>query len=248
MRRCGGRPRLLTRSRTLGYRRYFCRRCRSVPADRLRRRPIRRRRDTARRAAMPRPVRPRVWSRPPEALRTAPVGALERIGGPPGRDRPAAHVRDDVGQLRSDEIGRRHPTHRRAVQCIGRDCRPIYFGDRIGGFDDAIGNLTQFAKIHFGVSISPHRPMLADSRATPLTLSTGRRRVWSRPVDTVARHVKPDEYAAHRRQILAAARKLMHDKGYEHMTVQDLLDELQISMGALYHYFASKEGLVEGVV
>jgi AcrR family transcriptional regulator len=64
----------------------------------------------------------------------------------------------------------------------------------------------------------------------------------------VARHVKPDEYAAHRRQILVAARKLAHDKGYEHMTVQDVLDELQISKGALYHYFDSKQSLLEGIV
>jgi AcrR family transcriptional regulator len=90
--------------------------------------------------------------------------------------------------------------------------------------------------------------MLADKRATSLTLSTGRCSVSSRTVESVARHVKPDEFAAHRRQILAAARKLVHDKGYEHMTVQDVLDELQISKGALYHYFDSKQALLEGVV
>ncbi len=64
----------------------------------------------------------------------------------------------------------------------------------------------------------------------------------------MARHVKPDEYAAHRKKILDAALQLMHDKGYERMTIQDVLTELQMSKGALYHYFDSKEALLEGVV
>ena len=64
----------------------------------------------------------------------------------------------------------------------------------------------------------------------------------------MARHVKPDEYAAHRREILGAALQLMHDKGYERMTIADLLTELQMSKGALYHYFDSKQALLEGIV
>jgi AcrR family transcriptional regulator len=36
----------------------------------------------------------------------------------------------------------------------------------------------------------------------------------------MARHVKPDEYAARRREILDAALRLMHDKGYERMTIR----------------------------
>ena len=64
----------------------------------------------------------------------------------------------------------------------------------------------------------------------------------------MARHVKPDEYAARRREILDAALRLMHDKGYERMTIQDVLTELQMSKGALYHYFDSKQALLEGIV
>ncbi|MGH3678459.1 MAG: TetR/AcrR family transcriptional regulator [Mycobacterium sp.] len=64
----------------------------------------------------------------------------------------------------------------------------------------------------------------------------------------MARHVKPDEYAARRRAILDAALHLMHDKGYERMTIQDVLTELQMSKGALYHYFDSKQALLEGIV
>ena len=64
----------------------------------------------------------------------------------------------------------------------------------------------------------------------------------------MARHVKPDEYAARRREILDAALQLMHDKGYEQMTIQDVLTQLQMSKGALYHYFDSKQALLDGIV
>jgi AcrR family transcriptional regulator len=64
----------------------------------------------------------------------------------------------------------------------------------------------------------------------------------------VARRVKPDEHAARRAEILDAALQLMHDKGYERMTIEDLLIKLQMSKGALYHYFRSKRALLEGIV
>jgi AcrR family transcriptional regulator len=64
----------------------------------------------------------------------------------------------------------------------------------------------------------------------------------------VARHVKPDEYAAKRREILDAALELMHDKGYERITIDDVLAKTQMSKGALYHYFRSKRAMLEGIV
>jgi AcrR family transcriptional regulator len=64
----------------------------------------------------------------------------------------------------------------------------------------------------------------------------------------MARQVKPEEYAARRREILDAALQLMHDKGYERMTIEHVLAELQISKGALYHYFRSKRALLDGIV
>ncbi|MCV7112748.1 TetR/AcrR family transcriptional regulator [Mycolicibacterium setense] len=64
----------------------------------------------------------------------------------------------------------------------------------------------------------------------------------------MARQVNSSEHAARRREILAAALRLMHDKGYEAMTIDDLLAELQVSKGALYHYFRSKKALLEGVI
>jgi AcrR family transcriptional regulator len=64
----------------------------------------------------------------------------------------------------------------------------------------------------------------------------------------MARLVKPDEYATRRRGILDAALELMHDKGYDRMTIEDVLAKLQMSKGALYHYFRSKRALLDGIV
>jgi AcrR family transcriptional regulator len=64
----------------------------------------------------------------------------------------------------------------------------------------------------------------------------------------VARQVKPEEYAARRREVLDAALELMDRKGYERMTIEDVLAKTGMSKGALYHYFRSKYALLEGVV
>ncbi len=64
----------------------------------------------------------------------------------------------------------------------------------------------------------------------------------------MARILKADEYNARRSEILDMARQLIYTKGYEQMTIQDVLDGLHISRGALYHYFASKEALLEALV
>lgn len=51
-----------------------------------------------------------------------------------------------------------------------------------------------------------------------------------------------------RAEILNAALQLVSTKGYESMAIQDLLDNLGISKGALYHYFPSKAALLEALV
>ena len=51
-----------------------------------------------------------------------------------------------------------------------------------------------------------------------------------------------EDYTARRNEILDAARKLVYTKGYEQMSVQDILDEMKISKGAFYHYFGLKAG------
>jgi AcrR family transcriptional regulator len=64
----------------------------------------------------------------------------------------------------------------------------------------------------------------------------------------MARTIKPEEHQEKRTQILDAAQQLIYTKGYEQLTIQDLLDQLRISKGAFYHYFASKQDLLEAIV
>jgi AcrR family transcriptional regulator len=61
----------------------------------------------------------------------------------------------------------------------------------------------------------------------------------------MARILKELKYAVRRNEILDAAQRLVYTKGYEQMTIQDILDDLQISKGAFYHYFDSKTALLE---
>jgi len=64
----------------------------------------------------------------------------------------------------------------------------------------------------------------------------------------MARTVNTEEYTAKRNQILDAAQRLVYIKGYERMTLQDILAELQISSGAFYHYFDSKPAVLEAFI
>jgi TetR/AcrR family transcriptional regulator, transcriptional repressor for nem operon len=64
----------------------------------------------------------------------------------------------------------------------------------------------------------------------------------------MARIVKEEEYNTKRSEILDVALRLIYTKGYEQMTIQDILDGLNISRGALYHYFDSKHALLEALV
>jgi len=62
------------------------------------------------------------------------------------------------------------------------------------------------------------------------------------------RVVKEENYAARRKEILDVTRQLVYTKGYEAMSIQDILDRLSISKGAFYHYFDSKQALLDGLV
>jgi TetR/AcrR family transcriptional repressor of nem operon len=64
----------------------------------------------------------------------------------------------------------------------------------------------------------------------------------------MARIVNEEEYAARRNEILDVVQQLVYTKGYEQMTIQDILDDLHISKGAFYHYFDSKGALLEALV
>jgi AcrR family transcriptional regulator len=64
----------------------------------------------------------------------------------------------------------------------------------------------------------------------------------------MARTVNEKEHALKRNQILDVTQRLIYTKGYEQMAIQDVLDELQISKGAFYHYFESKPALLEALI
>lgn len=64
----------------------------------------------------------------------------------------------------------------------------------------------------------------------------------------MARSVKPHEYEEKRKQILDVAQQCIYRKGYAQLTIQDLLDTLQISKGAFYHYFDSKQALLDALI
>jgi AcrR family transcriptional regulator len=55
------------------------------------------------------------------------------------------------------------------------------------------------------------------------------------------------EYAVRRDEILDAAERLITSKGYEQMTIADILGELGIAKGTFYHYFESKQALLGAI-
>ena len=64
----------------------------------------------------------------------------------------------------------------------------------------------------------------------------------------MARTLKEEDYTARRNDIIDAALRLVYSKGYEKMTIQDILDDLKISKGAFYHYFGSKDAMLGALV
>ena len=62
------------------------------------------------------------------------------------------------------------------------------------------------------------------------------------------RTVNAEARAIRREAFVEVALRLIQAKGYEQMSVQDVLDELDASRGAFYHYFESKMALLEDAV
>ncbi len=65
---------------------------------------------------------------------------------------------------------------------------------------------------------------------------------------SMARTSNKDAYAAKRNEILDAVQRLVYTKGYERMTIQDILAHVQISSGAFYHYFDSKPAVLDAFI
>ena len=64
----------------------------------------------------------------------------------------------------------------------------------------------------------------------------------------MARTIDASVYAVRRDAFVDVAQGLIQTKGYERMSIQDVLDAADASRGAFYHYFDSKEALLEAVL
>jgi AcrR family transcriptional regulator len=64
----------------------------------------------------------------------------------------------------------------------------------------------------------------------------------------MARTLNPAVHMVRREAFVDAAQRLMQTKGFEQMSIQDLLDAVEASRGAFYHYFDSKQALLEAVI
>lgn len=65
---------------------------------------------------------------------------------------------------------------------------------------------------------------------------------------SVARTLNVAVHAVRREAFVDAGLRLMQAKGYEQMSIQDVLDAVEASRGAFYHYFGSKQALLEAMV
>ena len=64
----------------------------------------------------------------------------------------------------------------------------------------------------------------------------------------MARTLDPTAHALRRDEFIDATQRLMRSRGFDQISVQDLLVDLGASKGAFYHYFDSKAALLEAVV
>ena len=64
----------------------------------------------------------------------------------------------------------------------------------------------------------------------------------------MARTVNPTAYAARRDAFVDAAIRLVREKGYERLSIQDVIEEVGASKGAFQHYFDSKAALLAAIV
>ncbi|HYO42920.1 MAG TPA: TetR/AcrR family transcriptional regulator [Candidatus Limnocylindrales bacterium] len=64
----------------------------------------------------------------------------------------------------------------------------------------------------------------------------------------MARTLNVATHAVRRDEILDVAERFIRARGYEAMSIQDLQDELGVSRGAIYHYFRSKEAILDALI
>jgi AcrR family transcriptional regulator len=64
----------------------------------------------------------------------------------------------------------------------------------------------------------------------------------------MARTLNPEAHASKRDVFVEAAQRLIQTKGYEQLSIADVLAATESSKGAFYHYFDSKESLLTAVI
>jgi AcrR family transcriptional regulator len=64
----------------------------------------------------------------------------------------------------------------------------------------------------------------------------------------MARTLDPEVHAVKRDAFVDAAQRIMAVKGYEALSIQEVIDAVDASKGAFYHYFGAKSDLLEAVV
>jgi AcrR family transcriptional regulator len=64
----------------------------------------------------------------------------------------------------------------------------------------------------------------------------------------MARTLNLEVHMVRRDAFTEAAQRLMQTRGWERISIQDILDETGASRGAFYHYFDSKQALLEAVI
>lgn len=64
----------------------------------------------------------------------------------------------------------------------------------------------------------------------------------------MVRTLNPAAYALRRDAFVDAAIRLIQAKGYEQLSIQDVIDEVGASKGAFFHYFDSKAALLAAIV
>ena len=65
---------------------------------------------------------------------------------------------------------------------------------------------------------------------------------------TAPRAINTSRHAARRDEFIEAGQRLIQTRGYEQFSIEDLLSEVGASKGAFYHYFGSKQALLEAIV
>jgi AcrR family transcriptional regulator len=64
----------------------------------------------------------------------------------------------------------------------------------------------------------------------------------------VARTLNPRTHAVRRDAFVSAALRLLRDKGWEQVSVQEVIESVGASKGAFYHYFDSRAALLEAAI